>query len=108
MAALLNTGCQQGRRALVVIRRMGLAVVVAAVALAGFTGLSTGTGTAAAASRCGDYHFIGAAGSGQRDDATVNRGSTAIVPGVGEGVERRRLTREVSEATQHGPPIVEP
>jgi hypothetical protein len=82
--------------------------LVAAVALAGLTGLSTGTGTAAAASRCGDYHFIGAAGSGQRDDATVNRGSTAIVPGVGEGVERRRLTREVSEATQHGPPIVEP
>jgi cutinase len=62
-----------------VIRRMGLAVVVAAVALAGLTGLSTGT--ASAASGCGDYHFIGAAGSGQRDGAglTTNGGMGGVV-----------------------------
>jgi len=50
-----------------VIRRLGLTVVVAGMALAGMVGLSAGT--AAAAPGCGDYHWIGAAGSGQRDAA---------------------------------------
>jgi cutinase len=63
----------------VVIRRMGLAVVVAVVAVAGLAGLSTGT--ASAAPGCGDYHFIGAAGSGQRDGAqlTANGGMGGVV-----------------------------
>lgn len=43
-------------------RRLGLAVLIAGV---GLTGLATGT--AGAASSCADYHWIGAAGSGQRD-----------------------------------------
>ena len=46
------------------IRRLGLAVLVAGTALAGLV-----TGTADAAAGCGDYHWIGAAGSGQRDAA---------------------------------------
>ena len=49
------------------IRRLGLAVLVAGMALAGL-----GTGTAAAAPGCGDFHWIGAAGSGQRDGAGLN------------------------------------
>jgi hypothetical protein len=52
---------------LVVIRRLGLAVLVAGMAVAGLA-----TGTAAAAPGCGDYHWIGAAGSGQRDGAGLN------------------------------------
>jgi cutinase len=50
-----------------VIRRLGLAVLVAGMALAGLA-----TGTAAAAPGCGDFHWIGAAGSGQRDGASLN------------------------------------
>jgi hypothetical protein len=50
-----------------VIRRLGLAVLVAGMALAGLA-----TGTAAAAPGCGDFHWIGAAGSGQRDGAGLN------------------------------------
>ena len=46
------------------IRRLGLAVLVAGMALAGLA-----TGTAAAAPECGDFHWIGAAGSGQREGA---------------------------------------
>jgi cutinase len=49
-----------------VIRRLGLAVLVAGMALAGLA-----TGTAAAVPVCGDYHWIGAAGSGQRDGASA-------------------------------------
>lgn len=45
------------------IRRLGLAVLLAGMSLAG---LATGTAAAAPAG-CGDYHWIGAAGSGQRD-----------------------------------------
>lgn len=58
------------------IRRMGLAVLVTGVALAGLA-----TGTATAAQACGDYHFIGAAGSGQRDGAglTTNGGMGGVV-----------------------------
>ena len=48
------------------IRRAALALMAAAMTL---TGLATGT--AAAASDCGDYHWIGAAGSGQRDGAAL-------------------------------------
>ena len=48
------------------IRRAALALVAAAMTL---TGLATGT--AAAASDCGDYHWIGAAGSGQRDGRRI-------------------------------------
>ncbi len=57
-------------------RRLGLAVVVAVMALAGLA-----TGTAAAAGECGDYHWIGAAGSGQRDGAalTANDGMGDVV-----------------------------
>lgn len=46
------------------IRRLGLVVAAAAVALSGLV-----TGIAAAAPACADYHWIGAAGSGQRDGA---------------------------------------
>ena len=49
------------------IRRLGLAVLVAGMALAGLA-----TGTAAAAPACADFHWIGAAGSGQRDGAGLN------------------------------------
>ena len=58
------------------IRRLGLAVVVAGVAVAGLS-----TGTAAAAPACGDYHWLGAAGSGQRDGAglTTNGGMGGVV-----------------------------
>jgi cutinase len=52
---------------LVVIRRLGLAVLLAGMAVAGLA-----TGTAAAAPGCADYHWIGAAGSGQRDGASLN------------------------------------
>ena len=58
------------------IRRLGLAVVVAGMALAGLA-----TGTAAAAPACADYHWLGAAGSGQRDGAglTANGGMGRVV-----------------------------
>ena len=61
------------------IRRLGLAVLMAGMTLAGLAGLSTGT--AAAAPACGDYHWIGAAGSGQRDGAglTANGGMGPVV-----------------------------
>jgi hypothetical protein len=64
------------RRALVVIRRLGLAALVAGTALAGLA-----TGTAAAAPACGDFHWMGAAGSGQRDgaDLTANGGIGPVV-----------------------------
>ncbi|MDT5334664.1 MAG: hypothetical protein QOD90_169 [Mycobacterium sp.] len=57
-------------------RRLGLAVLVAGTALAGLA-----TGTAAAASGCGDFHWIGAAGSGQRDAAglVTNGGMGGVV-----------------------------
>ncbi|MET0698675.1 MAG: cutinase family protein [Mycobacterium sp.] len=59
------------------IRRLGLSVLLAVMAL---TGLSTGT-AAAAPVACGDYHWIGAAGSGQRDGAglTANGGMGPVV-----------------------------
>jgi hypothetical protein len=62
---------------LAVIRRLGLSVLLAGMAL---TGLSTGTAAAAPVS-CGDYHWIGAAGSGQRDGAglAANGGMGAVV-----------------------------
>lgn len=49
------------------IRRLGLAVLVSVVSLAGLA-----TGTAAAAPTCADVHWIGAAGSGQRDGAALS------------------------------------
>jgi cutinase len=53
-----------------------MAVLVAGSSLAGLA-----TGTAAAAPGCGDFHWIGAAGSGQRDGAglTTNGGMGAVV-----------------------------
>ncbi|MET0475092.1 MAG: cutinase family protein [Mycobacterium sp.] len=59
------------------IRRLGLAVLVAGMAAAGLSSMST----ASAAPACGDYHFIGAAGSGQRDGAqlTANGGMGGVV-----------------------------
>ncbi|MDX6301596.1 MAG: cutinase [Nocardioidaceae bacterium] len=58
------------------IRRLGLAVLVAGTALAGLA-----TGAATAAPGCGDFHWIGAAGSGQRDAAglTSNGGMGGVV-----------------------------
>jgi hypothetical protein len=58
------------------IRRLGLAVLVAGTTLAGLA-----TGTATAASGCGDFHWIGAAGSGQRDAAglVTNGGMGGVV-----------------------------
>jgi cutinase len=62
-----------------VIRRLGLTVVLTGLAVAGLAGLSAGTASAAPA--CGDYHFIGAAGSGQRDGAglTTNGGMGGVM-----------------------------
>ncbi len=60
------------------IRRLGLAAVVAVLAVAGLA-----TGTAAAATDCPDFHWLGAAGSGQRDGA----GKTAY-GGMGDVVYR--------------------
>jgi cutinase len=62
---------------LTVFRRLGLSVVLVGMALAG---LSTGTASAAPVA-CGDYHWIGAAGSGQRDGAglTANGGMGTVV-----------------------------
>jgi cutinase len=54
-------------RTIVVIRRLGLAVLVAGMALDGLA-----TGTAAAAPACADVHWIDTAGSGQRDGAGLN------------------------------------
>jgi len=58
------------------IFRLGMAVTVAATALVGLAG-----GTAAAAPGCADFHWIGAAGSGQRDGAglTANGGMGDVV-----------------------------
>ncbi|MEU0494145.1 cutinase family protein [Mycobacterium sp. NPDC006124] len=57
-------------------RRFGLTVLVAGTALAGVA-----TGTAGAAPGCGDFHWLGAAGSGQRDGAalTANGGMGPVV-----------------------------
>lgn len=57
-------------------RRLGSAALLAGIAV---TGLATGT--AAAAPSCADYHWIGAAGSGQRDGAglTANGGMGDVV-----------------------------
>ncbi|MDT5078784.1 MAG: cutinase [Mycobacterium sp.] len=58
------------------IRRIGLAGLIAGMTLAGFA-----TGTASAAPECADFHWIGAAGSGQRDAAglTTNGGMGGVV-----------------------------
>src|SRR5690349_2253585 len=48
------------------IIRLGMAVAVAATTLAGLS-----AGTAAAVPACADFHWIGAAGSGQRDGAAL-------------------------------------
>ena len=48
------------------IRRLGLAAAAAGLALAGLS-----TATAAAEPSCADVHYIGAAGSGQRDGASL-------------------------------------
>ncbi|MCG5434060.1 cutinase family protein [Mycobacterium sp. MYCO198283] len=55
--------------------------VATAVAIMGFAIGGLATGTAAAAPGCADYHFIGAAGSGQRDGAglTANGGMGDVV-----------------------------
>jgi hypothetical protein len=56
------------------IRQLNVAFVVGVVA-AGMTVAGLSAGTAAAAPACPDYHWIGAAGSGQRDGAgTTNNG----------------------------------
>lgn len=58
------------------IGRLGSAVLAAGIALAGLT-----AATASAAPACADYHWIGAAGSGQRDAAnlTANSGMGSVV-----------------------------
>jgi hypothetical protein len=50
------------------IHRLGLAVLAAGLSLS-----TLSIGTAAAAPACGDYHWIGAAGSGQRDTASLTK-----------------------------------
>ena len=56
--------------------RLGLAALVAVTALS-----PVATGSAAAAPECADFHWIGAAGSGQRDgaDLTANGGMGGVV-----------------------------
>lgn len=61
-----------------IIRRVGLAAVAAGVALAGLS-----VGTAVAAPDCADVHFIGAAGSGQRDGVSL-----AAYNGMGDVVHQ--------------------
>jgi cutinase len=63
-----------------VFRRFGMAVLVAGSALAGVAAI-TGPATAGAAPGCGDFHWLGAAGSGQRDGAglTANGGMGPVV-----------------------------
>lgn len=58
------------------IGRLGVGVLAVGVTLAGLV-----TGTAAATTACGDYHWIGAAGSGQRDAAGLlsNGGMGGVV-----------------------------
>lgn len=58
------------------IRRLGLAAAAAGLALAGLS-----TATAAAEPSCADVHYIGAAGSGQRDGAglVANQGMGDVV-----------------------------
>ena len=53
------------------IRRLGPVSVVAGI-VAGMALAGLATGTAVAAPSCGDYHWIGAAGSGQRDASSVS------------------------------------
>jgi hypothetical protein len=50
------------------IRRLGLAALAAGMTMAGLS-----TATASAAPECADYHWIGAAGSGQRDAASLTK-----------------------------------
>ncbi|MCX2929386.1 cutinase family protein [Mycobacterium sp. CVI_P3] len=59
-----------------VIGRVGSVVLAAGIGLAGLA-----TGTASAAPECADFHWIGAAGSGQRDGAglTANGGMGSVV-----------------------------
>jgi hypothetical protein len=59
-----------------VIGRFGSVVLAAGIGLAGLA-----TGTASAAPGCADYHWIGAAGSGQRDGTglTANGGMGSVV-----------------------------
>jgi cutinase len=59
-----------------VIGRVGSVVLAAGIGLAGLA-----TGTASAAPGCADFHWIGAAGSGQRDGAalTANGGMGSVV-----------------------------
>ena len=59
-----------------VIGRLGSVVLAAGIGLAGLA-----TGTASAAPGCSDFHWIGAAGSGQRDAAglTANGGMGSVV-----------------------------
>lgn len=61
-------------------RRFGMAALVAGTALAAAV-TSAGSGTANAAPGCGDFHWLGAAGSGQRDGAglTANGGMGPVV-----------------------------
>src|SRR3954468_11225564 len=60
--------CREGWRTHTMIRRLGLAVLAAGMTMAGLS-----TATAGAAPACGDYHWIGAAGSGQRDAASLTK-----------------------------------
>jgi cutinase len=53
------------------IRRLNVAVVAGVFAV-GMTVAGLSAGTAAATTACPDYHWIGAAGSGQRDAASLN------------------------------------
>lgn len=74
------------------IFRLGMAVAVAATTLAGLS-----AGTAAAAPACADFHWIGAAGSGQRDGAAL-----AANGGMGDVVYQsyRQLAAELAAGGQ--------
>lgn len=63
-------------KGVVVFRRLGLAVLATGISLTGLV-----TATVAAAPSCADYHWIGAAGSGQRDaeGLTANGGMGGVV-----------------------------
>jgi hypothetical protein len=58
-------------------RRLGALTGAAAVAGAAFVGLTAGT--AYADPGCPDVHWIGAAGSGERPEATINGGMGRVV-----------------------------
>lgn len=80
------------------VRLKASAALVAASAAVSFAGMAVGTGTAAAAPGCADFHWIGAAGSGQRDAAGLNADG-GMGPVVYQSFEQLRTALAASGRT---------